>query len=181
MSFGATITLDFATFHAVIRCVCHSILRHGFARIVLLNGHGGNIKALDVIVGELRHELDAIIVSTTYWLVTKVSRGYETILERQQGVRHACEAETSMLLALRPDLVYEEAMRTLEAPDAGVQAPDAGVRRTDGLYRWQAFDEITESGVIGTPAVASAEKGERLLETAAEGLEESLLSDDVWR
>ena len=174
MSFGATITLDFATFHAVIRCVCHSILRHGFARIVLLNGHGGNIKALDVIVGELRRELDAIIVSTTYWLVTKVSRGYETILERQQGVRHACEAETSMLLALRPDLVDEEAMRTLEAPDAGV-------RRTDGLYRWQAFDEITESGVIGTPAVASAEKGERLLETAAEGLEESLLSDDVWR
>ena len=41
MAFGATITLDFATFHALIRCVCDSILRHGFRRLALLNGHGG--------------------------------------------------------------------------------------------------------------------------------------------
>ena len=153
--------------------MCDSILRHGFKRIVLLNGHGGNIKALDVIVGELRHELDAIIVSTTYWLVSKVTQAYEDILDQQQGVRHACEAETSMVLALKPHLVDQEAMRSLEAPDETL-------RRTDGLYRWQAFDEMTASGVIGTPSAATADKGERLLEAAAIGLEESLLSGDVW-
>ena len=173
MSFGATITLDFSTFHAVLRCVCDSILRHGFQRIVLLNGHGGNIKALDVIVGELRRELDVVIVSTTYWLVTQVTQAYESILEQQQGVRHACEAETSMLLALKPELVDTEAMKTVEAPDASV-------RRTDGLYRWQGFDEMTDSGVIGTPSAATAEKGERLLEAAASGLEETLLAGDAW-
>ena len=40
MSFGGTITLGYATYHAVIEDICRSVLRHGFRRIVLLNGHG---------------------------------------------------------------------------------------------------------------------------------------------
>ena len=42
MSLGGTITLDFETFFGLIRCVCESVVRHGFRRIVLLNAHGGN-------------------------------------------------------------------------------------------------------------------------------------------
>ena len=87
MAFGATITLDFATFHALIRCVCESILRHGFRRLALLNGHGGNIKALDVIAGELQRELGARVVSATYWTVTSVARAFREILEAQPGGR----------------------------------------------------------------------------------------------
>ena len=78
-----------------------------------------------------------------------------------------------MLLALKPEEVGREAMKTVEAPDASV-------RRSDGLYRWQGFDEMTDSGVIGTPSAATAEKGERLLDAAASGLEETLLAEDVW-
>lgn len=45
MSFGGTITLELATFTAVIEDICRSIVRHGFRRIVLLNGHGQRQRA----------------------------------------------------------------------------------------------------------------------------------------
>src|SRR4051812_23307387 len=41
MSFGGTLTLDFETFQALLRCICHSLIRQGFRKILLLNGHGG--------------------------------------------------------------------------------------------------------------------------------------------
>ena len=174
MAFGATITLDFATFHALIRCVCDSILRHGFRRLALLNGHGGNIKALDVIAGELQRELGARVVSATYWTVSGVARAFKEILEMQPGVAHACEAETSMMLALEPDLVERDEMARV---DGGTRNSSA----SGGVYRWRGFEEMTESGVIGFPAAASAEKGERLLSAAAEGVAEALTREEMWQ
>ena len=41
MGLGGTITLNFATFHALLRCVCGSIWRHGYRRVLLLNGMAG--------------------------------------------------------------------------------------------------------------------------------------------
>ena len=173
MAFGATITLDFPTFHALIGCICSSILRHGFTRIALLNGHGGNIKALDVIAGELRQELQASIATATYWTVTEVASAFGEILEQQRNVRHAGEAETSMLLALRPALVDRKAIENAAPVTASTARPD-------GLYRWRGFEELTEAGYIGAPAAATAEKGERLLEAAAKGVAAALLGADVW-
>ena len=173
MAFGATITLDFATFHALIRCVCESILRHGFRRLALLNGHGGNIKALDVIAGELKRELGARIVSATYWTVSDVASAFREILDEQLGVAHACEAETSMMLALEPDLVDRDEMARVEGCTRNLSV-------SGGLYRWRGFEEMTESGVIGFPAAATAEKGERLLAAAAEGVAEALMKEEMW-
>ena len=174
MAFGATITLDFATFHALIRCVCESIQRHGFRRLALLNGHGGNIKALDVIAGELKRELGIAVVSATYWTVERVARAFGEILDEQPGVAHACEAETSMMLALEPALVDREEMARV---DGGIRSLSA----SGGLYRFRGFDEMTESGVMGVPAAATAEKGERLLAAAAEGVAEALLEEALWQ
>ena len=173
MAFGATITLDFATFHALIRCVCESILRHGFRRLALLNGHGGNIKALDVIAGELKRELGARIVSATYWTVSDVASAFRKILDEQPGVAHACEAETSMMLALEPDLVDRDEMARVEGCTRNLSV-------SGGIYRWRGFEEMTESGVIGFPAAATAEKGERLLAAAAEGVAEALMQEEMW-
>jgi creatinine amidohydrolase len=102
LSLGGTITLDFETFYAVLRCVVRSLVKQGFRRVLLLNGHGGNIAALNVAVGELTREFDIPLATITYWRV--VEKEYEAILERQRTVLHACEAETSMVLALVPEL-----------------------------------------------------------------------------
>ena len=57
MSFGGTITLDLATFTALAEGICRSLVRHGFRRIVLLNGHGGNENALRCITDDLTPKL----------------------------------------------------------------------------------------------------------------------------
>ena len=109
MSFGGTITLDFPAFSAVIEGVCRSVLRHGFKRIVLLNAHGGNENALRTITDDLTPKLGAPIVQFTYWYAAAVA--IAKILETQGALMHACEAETSMMLAVRPELVAMDRVR----------------------------------------------------------------------
>ena len=103
MSFGGTITLDNSAFAAVVEGVVRSVLRHGFKRIVLLNAHGGNENALRAITDDLTPRYRAAIIQFTYWYAAAVP--IARILETQGGLSHACEAETSMMMALRPDLV----------------------------------------------------------------------------
>jgi creatinine amidohydrolase len=172
MPLGGTFTLDFTTFFALLRCLCRSLVRNGFRRIFLLNGHGGNRFALRVVVDELSGELGAALATATYW--EPAAAAMARILEQQPGVQHACEAETSMVMALRPELV--DAARFAEAKFD--EAPHVVSQR--GAHVWRAFPERTPTGVIGDPTVASAAKGERLLDAAAEAIAELLLDDSCW-
>ena len=69
ISLGGTLTLDFATMQAVVRCVCESAIRQGFRRLFILNGHGGNIAALETIVTELTVAHRLPIACSTYWQI----------------------------------------------------------------------------------------------------------------
>jgi creatinine amidohydrolase len=176
MSLGATISLDFDTFFAVLRGVCRSLVRDGFRNILLLNGHGGNIAALTVIVNELAPELDAPIATTTYWLLAQAA--FAKILEKQSNVRHACEAETSMVLALKPELVDMSKAAEAVGPTAP-ELPD--VIGTTAAHRWQSFKSRTSHGAIGDPRAATAEKGERLLQAAADAVAALIANDKFWK
>src|SRR5262245_7771262 len=66
MDIGGTITLDFAAFAGVVRGVVGSVVRQGFRRICLLNGHGGNVAALRTITDDLTFDLKVPVVSGTY-------------------------------------------------------------------------------------------------------------------
>jgi creatinine amidohydrolase len=170
MPFGGTFTLDFPTFHALLRCLCGCIERHGFRRALLLNGHGGNDFALKVVVEQLAHELKLTLATATYWHLAAHALG--KILERQDNVRHACEAETSMVLALRPELV--DSSRFEEARTAEERGGPAGA------FRSRSFAGRTRSGAIGDPTAASAEKGERLLEAAGAAVAGLILNEAFW-
>jgi creatinine amidohydrolase len=175
MSLGGTLSLDFATFLSLLRCICRSLVRQGFRRILLLNGHGGNIAALTVVVNELAVELDAPIATTSYWPLA--AEAFGRILERQKNVRHACEAETSMLLALVPELVDMD--RAQEA--VGPTSPELGeVLGTEAVHRWRSFKSRTHHGAIGDPRSASVEKGERLLAAAAEAVAKVVSNREFW-
>ncbi|MGH6942805.1 MAG: creatininase family protein, partial [Geminicoccaceae bacterium] len=175
MPFGGTFSLDFETFFGLLRCLCGCLERHGFKRVLLLNGHGGNEAALRVVVEQLAPQMDLALATATYWRLA--AKPFEEVLERQKQVMHACEAETSMVLALRPELV--DAARFEEARTRVATAEDAG-RGAKGAYRWRAFDARTPSGALGDPTAASAERGERLLEAAASAVAGVLLDDDFW-
>ena len=170
MNLGGTVTLDFATFHGLVRQLCLSITRQGFRRIAILNGHGGNILAVNQLAGELAGEIPGVVAVATYFQLAQPR--FAAILERQEGVRHACEAETAMMLALRPDLVDMDAAARLDTPAEGLSA--------EGFARWRPIEHWSASGVIGFPAAATAEKGERLLEAAADVVAANLGDAALW-
>lgn len=175
ISLGGTLSLDFQTFFAVLRCLCRSLVRQGFSRILLLNGHGGNIAALTVVVNELAVELDRPIATTSYWPLAKDD--FAAILERQKTVRHACEAETSMLLALAPELVD---MAKAERAVGPTERELAEVTGTEAAHRWRSFKARTSHGAIGDPRLATAEKGERLIDAAAVAVASLVSNREFW-
>jgi creatinine amidohydrolase len=87
----------------------------------------------------------------------------ETLEGPLKGMRHACEAETSLMMYLHPNLVREEALR-----DDGLEPVPA----ISGLIHH--FDEITEQGSYGFATLATAEKGEKIFAAACSGLVQDL-------
>jgi len=172
MGLPGTLTLDHATLLAFIRCIVRSLARQGHQRVLLLNGHGGNMAALTAIVDQLGPELDLPLATTTYWVAA--AERFASILEGQLSVLHACEAETSMLMHLRPELVDAAATCTVEAPATGFG-------HNGGVHRWRPIGHWSCSGVVGVPRLASAEKGARLLQAAAEAVAERLRDADLWQ
>ena len=173
VAFGGTFTLSLATFHAVLRDLCRSVLGAGFTRLVIVNGHGGNVMGLAAIATELTRELQAPIATTSYFL--EAPGGAGRILQDQDDVMHAGEAETAMMLACAPDLV-----RTAELEAAHGPHFDIGRALRPTLGRVQSFAALTSSGVLGDARRATAEQGLALLELYAGALARRLLAGEPW-
>jgi creatinine amidohydrolase len=176
MELGGTVTIDFATFHGLLRGIVRSLVRGGFRRICLLNGHGGNIAPLTVVVSELTVELRIPLVTFSYYEVADAAM--RDILEYQDSVRHACEAETSMMLAAEPGLVDRARMPEAHGPDQ--DRPEIEALVGPKVLRWQALNARARGGVIGNGAAGTAEKGERLLAAYAARLSEILATRALW-
>lgn len=172
VAFGGSFTLRLSTYQALLGDLGLSIKNAGFRRLVVVNGHGGNMTALNAMSAELSRELAIDLRITTYFQLAEEAIG--SILEDQPGVLHAGEAETSMMLALRPELVEQTKLGQAKGP----MAARAGATLSAALHRWRSFADITESGVLGDARRATAEKGERLLATAADALAAALSLDD---
>ena len=174
MSFGGTVTLDYAAFAALIEGVVRSVARHGFRRIVLLNAHGGNENALRTITDDLSPKLGLPIVQFTYWYAAAAA--IAGILETQTGLTHACEAETSMMMAARPELVATDRIPLAKSNRTSETQADT----PPGVHRWRAIGARTASGALGNPEAATAEKGERLYAAIAEAVAAKLCAPELW-
>jgi len=175
MSLGGTLTLNFATMAAVVGCVVRSAARHGFERIFVLNGHGGNIAALETIITELTIELKLPLAGGTYWHIAFDS--IAKILQHQDRVLHACEAETSMIQALSPETVMP-LERSFSAPLIPGLSAIEGVN--PGVYRWQQLQTRSKLGLIGEAWSATPEKGRLLLDAVSRDVADALSNQALW-
>jgi creatinine amidohydrolase len=176
VSLGGTLSLDYAALGAVIRCVVTSAARAGFRRIFVLNGHGGNTTALQNIVAELAAGTGLPLATGTYWDIAAGS--IAELLDRQRALLHACEAETSMVMAIAPETVDGSTLPRAH----GTHVPGlSGIPTVNAaVYRWRQMSSRSPAGVIGDAAAASPEKGERLLRAIAAEVAEALLNDRLW-
>jgi creatinine amidohydrolase len=175
LPFGGTISLNFSEFRGVLAGVVRSLRAIAFGRLLIVNGHGGNIEPLAVAARELGVEHGLPVVSTTPWFIA--AKQVAELMETASGPQHACEAETSVMLAMVPDLVrtdkLEEAMR--QAP------PPAGSRREGFSRFWSFAERAPVTGVRGDPRPATAAKGEKMLDAMAAALAEAMGDTSLWR
>lgn len=155
LDFAGTMSASPRGYLDLLRDLVENMLFHGFKRIVILNGHGGNIIPAQQAMFELRQKYrsraDLLLLSTTYWtLGSEPNKLHADLLQNQMG--HACEWETSMILRIAPQLVAP--WEKIEpVPFAGGFAP---------AHRAWITKDRTKPGHIGSPHAASADKGERL-------------------
>jgi creatinine amidohydrolase len=109
LNFG-TLSVSSTTYTQFVVEVVESILNFGFRRIVLLNGHGGNITPVRQALTVLSNKYDVShkpnIALVTYWeLAGKIFAGQSPM--QSPALSHACEYETSMMLHLFPEKVFQ--------------------------------------------------------------------------
>jgi creatinine amidohydrolase len=174
MAFGGTFTFDIPTYRAVLFAFLGSIKRAGFRNVAIVNGHGGNMSALNAFLPDFQRELGLRLYATTYFMLA--SDDLAPFLDRQKMVMHACEVETSMMMAMAPDTVKTERIADAYGPifddPRAVLAP-----------AWQSFrpfKDISPSGVIGDARTASREKGEKIVAACARGLAAKLADAGLW-
>lgn len=170
VAFGGTFSLSLATYLAVLRDLCRSVVGAGFRKIVIVNGHGGNVAGISAIQVELTRELNLPIASVTYFVGDAGG-----ILEDQSGVMHACEGETSMMMAIRPELVDRSRLGEAHGPLFDIPSSLAPT-----LKRSTAFKDITMTGVAGDARRATATKGEALLDLYAGRIAARLAAGEPW-
>lgn len=162
--FPGTLWVSEDTFRAYVRETCESLASHGWDRVVLVNGHGGNVSALRELCGSFTRDQSGYAAPFTWFDAVDPS---ELGLDIEMG--HGGPFETSLLQYLGESNVREDEL------DA---AAEGG---TDRWGEWQsgvnlAYDsaEFTENGVVGDPRDGAESIGEKLLDAAVEELVELL-------
>jgi creatinine amidohydrolase len=163
MKFPGTMTLTPETFQAVVLEVVNSLRQHGVERFFIVDGHAGNQGALDVLMAKLRFQMGIHAAYLFYFtLVDDVIR--EGAKTERWG--HACEVETSMGLALQPDIVRNERLETGKLRPPALPYSNAVGPLKLGVPL--SFDEITENGALGDAHQASEAFGKELTEAVVQ-------------
>ncbi|TNF19860.1 MAG: creatininase family protein [Rhodobacteraceae bacterium] len=176
IDFPGTLTLSGDTFLRVLTEIGASVARAGVRKIVFLNGHGGNIPAMDLAARELRVTRNMMSFSVN-WFGFGLPEGLFSETERSHGI-HAGDMETSVMLALDPDNVDMEL-----AQDFRSRGQDLAERFTHiGLGRaakpgWKTQD-LNTAGACGEAHLASAAKGQATLDHAVARLVEAMAEID---
>ena len=149
MRFPGTITVPDEVFKKTLESAANSFKVHGFQNIVFLGDHGGYLKDVQQVVAQLNKSWAGTHVRATmpeaYYSTS--SDGYAQIL-RQHGIRedeigtHAGLADTALLMAVAPQMVRQEAMRS---------GPKVG--QADGVYGGDPHRATAALGQLGVDAI----------------------------
>lgn len=169
MSFCGTLTYGLDTLIAMLRDTAKSVARHGFEKFAMLNAHGGNTDVLNACARDMRDDCGLRPFVIDWWFTDFWADLLGRVQESpRDGVFHACELETSLIMALRPELVCKEHL--IDAYPPKQLRENKYVTVFGPVTMGWVTSDISESGVIGAATKASAQKGEQMLEYAGNKL-----------
>jgi creatinine amidohydrolase len=167
--FGGTISLTSSTFILAVQEAVEGLVRCGFRKIVVLNGHGGNSDHVGVVGQDIVNRLDHPVNMATgnYWDIARPALLEKNLLASSLIPGHAGQFETSLIMALRPDLVREEGLkqvRDVSHDDSGLDVDLTGATvQMHGTWG-------KGPGHSDNPAAADAELGRAMFEVITEAV-----------
>jgi creatinine amidohydrolase len=162
LAFPGTLSIADETFHAIVADIVRSLALGGFRRVVLLPTHGGNFAPLAAAVERLGPvegiEISALTDITVLLAIAQLG-AEEHGVPLGEGGLHAGEWETSMVMAVHPELVHAE---------RGAAGYTGDLESAIGAIFDKGVETISPNGVLGDPASASPEHGRRYWDKALE-------------
>ncbi|HHY85816.1 MAG TPA: creatininase family protein [Verrucomicrobia bacterium] len=156
LGMAGTLSADLDTYPRLLCDPLRCLLRHGFRRVFILNGHGGNVDGFHLALRQLALEFpEALLSGASYW-DTAAPEIANILSGTRKNVGHACEFETSLMMYLRPDLV-----RMAEISDDDLNYAGENL---SGVFIPLDMKRQTRHGGSGQATLASAEKGKALLD-----------------
>lgn len=164
---GPTLTAEIATLTAQLTDTCRGLAACGFRRVFLLNGHGGNAELVVVVARAVGQELRVRTGAGSYWVMAWDGLVDAGAQDRGRLPGHAGAFESSLALALRPDLVVDPPRR----PAAFTPNPRGYFDRyhVEDVAGWEAGDGFSDD-----PSAGDAESGRRYLDVIVAGVSDAL-------
>jgi len=159
MGFPGTLSLRPTTLIAVLEDLFRALYRHGFRRVLVVNGHGGNTAALSSAVQMVTQDLEGLRVKNFEWWTD--SEAHQVVIDMmgEQAGSHASAGETAFMLAVRPSAVKLQRLTGRDAP----------MRPSREMTTVQTFARIYPDGMMGlSPRTATRMAGEALLKKCVE-------------
>lgn len=177
--FPGTLTLRPETVLRLWTDIGESVARAGVRKLLIFNSHGGHAGIMDLVARDLRTRLDLLVYSASWFNLPLLDEQGQDLnarispAEHRFGI-HAGQVETSMMLALKPELVRME--QAQDFPSTSKQRADQysilGNGRSAKLA-WQMQDYHPQ-GAVGNAALADAAMGRELVEAAGRSLAQLL-------
>jgi len=165
------VSIDYNILVDFISCICESLSMHGIKRIYVINGHHGNIGLLQYVGQNL---LSKYAMNSDFFYFINYWQMLET------GFDHAGEVETSIMMALHPNLVRMDLAKT---------GLDTKGQESGSLYKLgtnmsinnpAGFMKFTKNGIWGNPFNANAIEGKKMLSQVIEKIL-SLITDPKYK
>lgn len=159
LEFGGTLSFSSRTYMTMLRELGESLIQCGFGKLVFLNSHGGNEPVMTQVASDLAVEYPVWTASASYWSVAADALQTTACGDLQVIPGHAGTFETSLVMALRPELVQQQDLKEVHPICPWIHTGPRGAF----IGRHKQLTGV--DGYTDAPANADAEKGKRYLET----------------
>ena len=167
-AFAGTLTLSPTTLIALWTELGECVARAGIQKLLLLNGHGGQVSVMDIVARELRQRCGLLVYSASWFSLPlpDAVAGQFSAEEHRFGI-HAGEIETSMMLHLAPQTVQMEHARNFRSTSQDRAARYSLLGNGKSAKLGWAMQDYHPAGAVGNAAAATADKGHGVVQAAA--------------
>ena len=170
-AFAGTLTLSPTTLIALWTQLGACVARAGIKKLLLLNGHGGQVSVMDIVARELRQRCGLLVYSASWFSLPlpEAVAGQFSAEEHRFGI-HGGEIEMSMMLHLAPQTVCMAQAQNFRSTSQDRAERYALLGNGKSAKMGWAMQDYHSAGAVGNAAAASADKGRSVVDAAAQAL-----------